>query len=111
MFFVIGEENDDVYDVFNNLKINLDFIKNYIKDDSYVFNNKYELRSIINMPYSNHYSCLIINNKKKLKNIKLDGNYYYDSQKYDNCPKETDNYKMHIKSDCVPYILIYIKIL
>ena len=60
MFFDIREENDDVYDVFNNLKINLDFIKNFIKDDFYVFNNKYELRSIICMHYSNHYSCLII---------------------------------------------------
>ena len=63
------------------------------------------------MPYSNHYSCLIIKNKKNIKNIELDENYYYDSQKYDNCLKKVDNNKMNIKSDCVPYILIYIKIL
>ena len=111
LFFDIGEENDDVYEVYNNLKINLDLIKNFIKDDFYIFNNKYELRSIICMPYSNHYSCLIIKNKKNIKNIELDENYYYDSQKYDNCLKKVDNYKMNIKSDCVPYILIYIKIL
>ena len=37
LFFDIGEEKDDVYDVYNNLKINLDLIKNFIKDDFYVF--------------------------------------------------------------------------
>lgn len=42
-------------------------------------NNKYELRQLICIPYSNHYSCLIIKNQKYIKNIKLDGNYYYDS--------------------------------
>ena len=32
LFFDIGEEKDDVYDVYNNLNINLDLIKNFIKD-------------------------------------------------------------------------------
>ena len=32
LFFDIGEEKNDVNDVYNNLKINLDLIKNFIKD-------------------------------------------------------------------------------
>ena len=37
LFFDLGEEKDDVYDVYNNLKINLDLIKNFIKNNFYVF--------------------------------------------------------------------------
>ena len=46
----MGDENDDVYKVYNNLKLNLDSIKKFIVDDFYVFNNKFELRAIICMP-------------------------------------------------------------
>ena len=64
------------------------------------------------MPYSNHYSCLIIKNSKEVQNLKLGANdYYYDSQKFGNSLIELDNYKTYIKSDCVPYILIYNKLL
>ena len=111
LFLDIGDEYDDVYKVYNNLKLNLDLIKNFIEDDFYLFNNKYELRAIICMPYSNHYSCLIIKNTKEVKNIKLGATYYYDSQKFNNSLIELDNYKTYIKSDCVPYILVYIKLL
>ncbi len=111
LFLDMGEENDDVYKVYNNLKLNLDSIKKFIVDDFYVFNNKFELRAIICMPYSNHYSCLIIKNSKEVQNLKLGANYYYDSQKFGNSLIELDNYKTYIKSDCVPYILIYNKLL
>ena len=45
LFFDMGEENDDVYKVYNNLKLNLDSIKKYIVDDFYVLNNKFQLRA------------------------------------------------------------------
>ena len=66
--------------MYNNLKLNLVSIKNFIADDFYEFNNKFELRAILCMPYSNHYSCLIIKNTKEVKNIKLGANYYYNCQ-------------------------------
>ena len=47
----MGKENDDVYEVYINLKLNLDLIKKFIVDDFYVFNNKFELRVIIYLPY------------------------------------------------------------
>ena len=62
----IGEENDDVYQVYNNLKLIIDLIKNFIKEDFYVFNNKFSLQYIICMPHSNHYSSLIIKTNKKI---------------------------------------------
>ena len=111
LFFDIGEENDDIYEVYNNLKLNLDAIKKFIVDDFYIFNNKYELRAIICMPYSNHYSCLIIKNNKEVKYIKLGATYYYDCQKFENSLIVLNNYKTYIKSDCTPYILVYIKLL
>ena len=43
LFLDIGEENDDVYQVYNNLKLNIDLIKNFIKEDFDVFNNKFSL--------------------------------------------------------------------
>ena len=33
LFFDIGEENDDVYEIYNNLIFRLDSIKNYIADE------------------------------------------------------------------------------
>ena len=63
------------------------------------------------MPYSNHYSCLIIKHSKGVQNIKLGANYHYDSQKFGNILIELDNYKSYIKSDCVPYVLVYNKLL
>ena len=63
------------------------------------------------MPYSNHYSCLIIKNTKEVKYIKLGAIYYYDSQKCENSLIALNNYKTYIKSDWVPYILVYIKLL
>ena len=107
----MGEENDDIYKVYNNLKLNLDSIIKFIVDDFYLFNNKFELRTIICMPYSNHYSYLIIKNAKGVQNIKLGANYHYDSQKFGNILIELDKYKTYIKSDCVPYILVYNKLL
>ena len=47
------EKNDDVYELYHEQKLNSD------SDDFYVFNNKFELKTIICMPYSNHYNCFI----------------------------------------------------
>ena len=61
------------------------------------------------MPFSNHYSCFIINSNKKVYYIRFDDSYYYDSKKFNNSLIEFDNYLSFIKSDFIPYILVYIK--
>ncbi len=111
LFLDIGGENDDIYQVYNNLKVNIELIKNFIKEDFYVFNDKFSLKAIICMPYSNHYSCFIIKSNKNVDYIKLGCSYYYDSQKFNNSLIEIDNYMSFIKNDCIPYILVYIKII
>ena len=62
------------------------------------------------MPYSNHYSCFIINSNKKVYCIGFGGNYYYDNKKFNKSLIEFDNYLSYIKSDFIPYILAYINI-
>ena len=57
------------------------------------------------MPNRNHYSCFIINNKKKV------GSNYYDIKKLNNSMIEFEYYLSYIKSDLIPYILTYIKII
>ena len=52
-------------------------------EDFYVFNDKFSVKAIICMPYSNHHSCLIKTNKK-VDYIGVGGSYYYDSQKFNN---------------------------
>ena len=57
------------------------------------------------MPNRNHYSCFKINNKKKV------GSNYYDIKKLNNSMIEFEYYLSYIKSDFIPYILAYIKII
>ena len=57
------------------------------------------------MPNRNHYSCFIINNKKKV------GSNYYDIKKLNNSMIDFEYYLSYIKSDFIPYILTYIKII
>ena len=57
------------------------------------------------MPYPNHYNYFIINNKKKVVS------YYYDIKKLNNSKIEFEYYLSYIKSDFIPYILTYIKII
>ena len=66
-------------------------IKNFIKEDFYVFSNKFSLKAIICMPYSNHYSSLIIKTDKKIDYIRFCGSYYYESQKFYNFLIEIEN--------------------
>ena len=56
------------------------------------------------MPNRNHYSCFIINKKKV-------GSNYYDIKKLNNSMIEFEYYLSYIKSDFIPYILTYIKII
>ncbi len=111
LFFDIGEERDDTFKVYNNIKLNLEQIINYIEDEFYIFNSKYALKGIICMPYVNHYTSLIVGADLKDKFIKKGANYYYDDQKYDNNLILIKDYKSHMKDNGVPYILIYTKIL
>ena len=80
LFFDIDEERNDIFKFYNNIKLNLELIINYIQEEFYIFNSKYALKCIIYIPYVNHYTCLIIRANLKDKFIKKGTNYQYDEQ-------------------------------
>ena len=60
LFFDIDEERNDIFKFYNNIKLNLELIINYIEDEFSISNSKYSLKSIICMPYINNYTFLTV---------------------------------------------------
>ena len=99
--------NEEVEDLeFNDRIKNNKKVLNMLNEDLYINNNNYKLLGIICTPSKDHYTGIIINLRKTVKNLKNNFDYYYDSLK--GFIEKLENYRNKLESE-YPYIDLYIK--
>ena len=77
-----------------------------LNEDLYINNNYYKLLRTIYTPTEDHYTGIVINLRKTLKNLKNNYDYYYDG--LNGFLEKLENYRNKLESE-YPYLGLYIK--
>ena len=117
IFFVIfdllnyddkGTEEDLEFLEFQRRKQYNNQLLNILKEEIVYENTKYNLKSLIFTPQSDHFTTILINYQNEKLNLKKGVNYYYNGDSKNHCLEEVNNINLILNVNVI-YLGVYIE--